>query len=225
VYAQACTPGSTNMSHRQLQPSVDFPDIECLLSPQQFICMSHRLNVVSLSHRQSVCFPDSQSSLFHRNPAPLLESRYKPPQGRLRVRAITHPGIQRRCWHPEISPRRSDRGYAQARTQYSSAVAGIPPPAPTKSDRGSAQARTQGPSAVAGIQMQAPAGATEDTRERASTHLVFQRCCWTPDTNSTQERQLVRAITHPGIQRRYWHPATSPRRDDREYAQNTHPEI
>jgi hypothetical protein len=96
VYAQACTPGSTILSHKQLQPSVDPPDIRCLLPPQQFIGMSHGFTVVSHVHRQSICFPDSQSRLFPRSPAPLLGSRYKPPQGLLRVRAITPPGIQRR---------------------------------------------------------------------------------------------------------------------------------
>ena len=48
-----------------------------LLSPQKFIGMSHRhsvysprLTVASISHRQSVCFPDSQSSLSHRQLPP-----------------------------------------------------------------------------------------------------------------------------------------------------------
>ena len=68
----------------------------------------------------------NQLGALPRDPAPLLASRHKLPQERQSVRASTHPGIQYRYWGPDISSRRSDRVYAQSRTQGSSTVTGVP---------------------------------------------------------------------------------------------------
>ena len=68
----------------------------------------------------------NQLGALPRDPVPLLGSLLQPQQEQKSVRASTHPGIQYCYWHLDTSSHRSDREYAQARTQGSSTVTGIP---------------------------------------------------------------------------------------------------